>query len=154
MEVPSPGPELETLKRMVGAWEGQETLHPSPWDPKGGEAIGHIDARLALDGFAIVSDYAQEKEGRITFRGHGIYTWDARRKSFVMTWFDSMSAGSPGIAHGVMNGTTLTFQNQSEFGHGRYIYDFDTSNSVQVPHRVVHGREVWTMFMDARYVKR
>jgi hypothetical protein len=154
MEMPTAGPEHELLMQMVGSWEGEEILHPSPWDPKGGTAIGRIDARAALEGLAVISDYAQEKDGRITFHGHGIYTWDARRKSFVMTWFDSMSAGTPGIAHGIVTGNTLRFQNQSEFGHGRYVYDFEGAGAYRFRIESSNDGENWIRFMDARYVKR
>lgn len=154
MEMPKPGPEHEELKRMVGSWEGEEILHPSPWDPKGGTAFGRISARLALDGFAVVSDYEQEKDGRVVFRGHGIYTWDQRRKLYVMTWFDSMSPGTPGIVYGILQGSTLTFQNQSEQGHSRYIYDFDRVDSYRFRIEASPDGESWAAFMDARFVRR
>lgn len=154
MEMPKPGPEHEELKRMVGSWSGPETLHPSPWNPKGGTAVGRIDARLALDGFAVVSDYEQEVEGRVVFRGHGIYTWDPRRKLYVMTWFDSMAPGTPGIAYGILHGTTLTFQNQSEQGHGRYVYDFDSADSHRFRIESSSDGETWATFMDARFDRR
>ena len=55
----------------------QERLYPSPWDPTGGPAVGHIENRAALDGFAVVHDYEHERNGSVTYRGHGIFTWDA-----------------------------------------------------------------------------
>lgn len=154
MGIPKPGPEHEALKRMVGSWDGPEKLFPSPWDPKGGTGVGKLVARLALDGLAAVSDYEQEKDGRVVFRGHGIYTWDAQRKSYVMTWFDSMSVGTPGIAHGTLSGNTLTFQNQSEQGHGRYVYDFDEADSYRFRIEFSPDGQNWSTFMDARYTRR
>jgi hypothetical protein len=154
MEMPKPGPEHEVLKQMVGSWDGPETLHPSPWDPQGGTAFGRLEARLELDELAVVSDYTQERNGRITFRGHGVYTWDAKRGRYVMTWFDSMAAGTPSIVHGTLQGNTLTFQNQSEHGHGRYVYDFDAPDSYRFRIESSRDGENWTTFMDARFTRR
>ncbi len=90
MEMPKPTEAHRRLERLVGAWTGQERLHPSPWDPSGGPAVGHVENRAALDGFAVIHDYEQERNGTVTYRGHGIYTWDSTRRQYMMHWWDSM----------------------------------------------------------------
>ena len=40
MEMPTPGAAHFKLERLVGLWMGEERVHPSPWDPKGGDAVG------------------------------------------------------------------------------------------------------------------
>ena len=31
------------LERLAGTWRATETLHPSPWDPKGGPRVPKTD---------------------------------------------------------------------------------------------------------------
>ena len=47
------------LEIMVGSWEGEEIIHPSPFSPEGGKAYGRSTNRLALDGLAVIHDYQQ-----------------------------------------------------------------------------------------------
>ncbi|MEK6677728.1 MAG: DUF1579 family protein, partial [Planctomycetota bacterium] len=51
------------LEKLVGTWLGQEKMSPSPWDPQGGPATGKVQNRLALNGFFIVQDYEQQRNG-------------------------------------------------------------------------------------------
>ena len=66
MEMPRPTQEHRKLEQLVGAWTSKEKLHPSPWDPKGGTATGHIRSRVALGGFAVTGDYEQKRDGNTT----------------------------------------------------------------------------------------
>jgi hypothetical protein len=77
MEMPTPDEHHEKLSVLAGSWVGEETMYPSPWDPAGGGARGFIEARMDLHGMFLVSDYRQERGGAVTYRGHGVYGWDA-----------------------------------------------------------------------------
>ena len=72
MEMPTPSAGHRKLEKIAGQWEGEEKMYPSPWDPKGGIATGRINSRDALNGFALINDYEQERDGKITFSGHGV----------------------------------------------------------------------------------
>ena len=39
MDMPKPGDAHKKLETLVGEWQGDETLHPAPWDA-GGAATG------------------------------------------------------------------------------------------------------------------
>jgi hypothetical protein len=39
-QMPVPGPPHKRLALLAGEWAGEEVLHPSPWDPEGGTALG------------------------------------------------------------------------------------------------------------------
>ena len=65
-------------------------MEPSPWDPKGGAALGRITGRMALNGFALIFDYEQERNGVVTFTGHGVYTYDPKEDLYTLSWFDCM----------------------------------------------------------------
>lgn len=125
MEMPKPAPAHEKLHAMIGTWTGQETMHPSPWDPEGCTATGLIEARLALDGMFVISDYREERQGKLAFRGHGVYGWDEKRGEYTMYWFDSMGSTPAGPARGKWAGDTLTFEARSALGFSRYVYRFE-----------------------------
>ncbi|MGE5277442.1 MAG: DUF1579 family protein [Acidobacteriota bacterium] len=74
--MPRPGEPHRQLRKLVGSWRGEERLSPSPWDPVGGTAVGRVENRSALDGFAVVQDYEQERNGAVGFRGHRVFSWD------------------------------------------------------------------------------
>jgi hypothetical protein len=65
------------LHVLVGDWEGEEQLSPSPWGP-GGPAFGRNVIRSAADGFFIVQDYVKEKDGQVGAT-HTVSTAPTRR---------------------------------------------------------------------------
>src|SRR5712671_4761725 len=89
--MPQPTEHHRKLAALAGNWSGPEKLYPSPWGP-GGQATGRTSARLGLDGFFLLQDYQEEKDGTVVFRGHGVMGYDARDGSYLWHWFDSMGA--------------------------------------------------------------
>ena len=122
MDMPKPGPQHELLARLVGDFEGDEELQPSPWGP-GGPARGRGSYRSVTDGMAFTQDYEEEKDGAIVFRGHGVFTVDPESGDVLWWWFDSMGF-PPEPARGRWDGDTLLFEKQTPRGDARYRYDF------------------------------
>lgn len=89
MDLPTLGDAHRRLHRLAGQWGGEETVHPAPHDP-GGPATAFLNNRLALDGFTVVQEYEQYREGRPTYSGHGVFWFDGAAHQYAMTWFDSM----------------------------------------------------------------
>jgi|GEM_PF-3960233 len=77
MQMPKPTDAHRKLEKLAGSWHGEEQISPSPLDPVGGKAFGRLTNRLALDGFVVLQDYEQERDGVVNFRGHGVFGWDA-----------------------------------------------------------------------------
>lgn len=148
MEMPRPGPQHENLKKLSGRWAGPEMMMPSPWSPQKQERHGRIEARV-LDGFFVVSDYEQRAGDQVTFRGHGVYSWDPQAEEYVMYWFDSMG-GAGGVARGRMEGNQLTFQNTSPMGQHRYRYTFNKGETVFEMMMSPDGSK-WNVLMEGRY---
>ena len=98
MEMPKPTPQHQRLRGLVGSWKGDEKMHPSPWDPKGGTAKGFFESRLDLDGMFVISEYRQERDGKVTYRGYGVFGWDSKQNAYTMYWFDSMGTDPGGPA--------------------------------------------------------
>lgn len=146
--------EHETLARLSGSWSGDEVVHPSPWDPAGGTAIGKSETRVALDGFFVVSDYIQERGGQVTYAGHGVYGWDAAEKCYTMHWFDSMGGGTGAPAKGTLEGKTLTFRASHAMGHSKYVYDFDAPDRMRFRIEMSQDGTNWAPFLAATYVRK
>ena len=124
MEMPKPTDEHRRLTRLAGTWEGEDTMHPSPFDPKGGKAKSRMTARMALGGFHLISDWQQERDGRVNFEGHGVFGWDARGKCYTIHWFDSHGVEHGAPAFGTWDGDVLTLTHETtHMGHSRQVYE-------------------------------
>jgi len=142
------------LDAMAGTWLGEEELYPSPWDPKGGTAIGRTQARAGLDGQVITSDYAEERDGQIVFRGHGVYAWDQGSGAYRMYWFDSQTPCPLLLpATGTWQGDRLSFEMPSESADYRYVYDFQEPGFYVFTIELRPKGGTWAVFMRGEYVR-
>lgn len=152
MDMPRPTEAHRQLERLVGVWTAEERLHPSPWDPLGGTAIGRVRNALALDGFAVVQDYEQERHGRVNFRGHGIFRWDATEHCVVLHWFDSMGQ-PPDQFRGQFEGHVLILSSSSEKGRIRVTWDFGEPGRYRYLMQVSPDGVQWFPVMEGEYVR-
>jgi len=148
--MPRPATEHEALALLAGEWLGQETIHPSPFDPIGGPAVGHVHNRPALNGFAIVQDYEQERNGAINFRGHGVFRWDADESCYILHWFDSLGQ-RPVEYRGTMEAGILTLSAPQGDGATRAIFDFSREGRYRYRMEVSPDGEQWFVFTEAEY---
>ena len=151
MHMPQPAAEHARLARLAGAWSGEERLLPSPFDPLGGVATGRVHARMALDGLYLISDYEQERNGSVNFRGHGVYGWDMRGQCYTMHWFDStgIEHDAPGI--GAWDGDTLTIVHTTRHtGSTRYVYEVG-QDTYQLRIDISADGARWSTFLEATY---
>jgi hypothetical protein len=154
MEMPKPTEEHRRLHVLAGEWAGDEILSPSPWGP-GGPAVGHYTYRVDLDGFWVVQDYYEEKDGRVVFRGHGLFGYDAQTKEYCWYWVDSMGFVPAAPSRGRWEGDTLLFTSHSPQGQGRYTirfsgertYHFKLENSFD-------GGKTFNQVMEGTYHKK
>jgi hypothetical protein len=150
MQMPKPSAAHIKLAALAGEWVGEETLFPSPWAPEKRSAIGRTSNRMDIDGFFLINDYTEEREGEVMFRGHGVYGYDPKRQRYTMHWFDSMGM-PPGETLGTWEGNTLTFQNQSEMGHSRYVYVLESADAYTFRIESSKDGESWTPMMEGRF---
>ena len=90
MEMPKPTEAHIKLERLAGTWSGEETMMPSPWDPRGGKATAKVTNRVGLTGFVVIGDYEQYRDGVCTFQGHSVWTYDAGQSCYLLYWWDSI----------------------------------------------------------------
>jgi hypothetical protein len=152
IELPRPNEHHRKLHRLVGSWVGREELAPSSFGP-GGAATGRISMRADIDGLFVLEDYVEEKDGRIVFRGHGIFGWDEPQKNYTWYWIDSMGLAPAAPSRGQWEGETLTFEH-SPVGdqRGRYSYEFSGQNALRFQIECSKdGGRTWTKFMEGNY---
>lgn len=150
--MPKPTAQHEKLTALAGDWAGDETLHPSAWAPEARQATGRFSMRMGMDGMFLVSDYEEARDGAVVFRGHGVYGYDPKRERYTMFWFDSMG-GSPNETLGVWEGNTLTFSNQGEHGHARYVYTVKDANHMAFRIEGSQDGESWSRIMEGDYAR-
>jgi hypothetical protein len=152
MEMPKPSDAHRKLEKLVGQWVGQETVHPSPFDPEGGPAEGRVNNRTALDGFVVVQDYTQQRGGKISFQGHGIFRYDADSSTYVMHWFDSFGA-APSEFRGDFEGDSLTLTSSEPHGLSRATFVFPSPDTYEFKMEVSPDSENWYPFLEGTYAK-
>lgn len=123
MEMPKVGDEMKRLTELfAGTWRGDETLYPSEWDPRGGPATGVWTVTSSLDGFALLVDYEESRDGKVSYRGHGVHGWDARERCFFAYWFDNLGVLPRAPVRATLDGTTYGYTEASPMGHSRFTY--------------------------------
>ena len=152
MEMPKPTEAHRKLQALDGRWIGQETIPPCPWDPKGGTAVGHCDNRTAIDEFVLIHDYEQERDGRINFRGHGVFTYDAAEKCYVLHWWDSTGL-APNIFKGDFSGNTLQMRCHDGQGHSRTTWEFPAANRYRFKMEMSQDGQQWMTLMEGDYTR-
>jgi hypothetical protein len=152
MEMPILTPEHRKLEKIAGQWEGEETMYPSPWDPAGGKATGRIKSRIALNGFALINDYEQERAGKVTFSGHGVFTYDPKEKLYSLTWFDCMGVKAE-VFKGQFDGDVLRLAHGGPGMHVRLTYDLSEAGQLSTSMEMAQDGVNWARLFDARLVR-
>lgn len=152
MDMPKPTPAHDRLKKFLGKWKGEEKLSPSPWDPKGGIAVGIAENRSAVDGFAVVQDYVQMRDGKPSFRGHGVIAYDGIERCYAMHWFDSMGT-PPNIYRGNVEGDVLKLSTAFPGGMSRCSWDLRNEREYRFTLDMSQDGKSWQPMMDGTYSK-
>lgn len=152
MDMPRPTDAHRRLVRLAGVWTGEEKMAPSPWDPQGGTAIGRVENRVVLDGFAVVQDYTQKRGGQVTFQGHGVFRWDAGEGCYVLHWWDTMGT-PPNVFRGQFEGDTLSMTCQDAQGHFRVTWDFAETGRHSFRMDVSQDGAEWKTSMEGTYAR-
>jgi hypothetical protein len=104
-DFPKPGPEHELLKKMEGNWDLTMKF-------AGSETKGKVTYKMELGGMWLVSTLEGEIFGQ-KFYGKGLDTYNAKKKKYVSTWFDSMTA-SPMVMEGTYDKEKKTLTQEGE----------------------------------------
>src|SRR6201988_5459138 len=99
LAAPSPLPEHKKLEVFAGEWSGEEMVYPSRWT-QGGPATSRVVARMDLNGFYLIQDARQIRDGKESFATHALFTYDREDRLYKLFWHDSLGYFPPSPASG------------------------------------------------------
>ena len=88
---PKPGPEHELFKMDAGTWDAVVEMTPPGAPPMTSKGV-QIDT-VGCSGLCLVTEFTGEMGPGMTFEGRGLTSYDPKKKKYVGSWSDSMSAG-------------------------------------------------------------
>jgi hypothetical protein len=151
MQMPSVSTEMKRLTELfAGTWAGDETLYPSESDPKGGPATGRWTVKAGVDGFCLLVDYEESRDGKVSYRGHGVHGFDARDQCFYAYWFDNLGMMPARAVKATLDGDTYAYRESSPRGHTRMTYAWRGGDFTFTIERSEDG-ERWSPMHDGRY---
>ncbi|MCJ9703111.1 DUF1579 domain-containing protein [Bradyrhizobium sp. SHOUNA76] len=146
----SPLPEHARLAAFAGEWDGEEVVFPSRWTA-GGPATSRTVARMDLNGFYLIQDGVQMRDGKQVFATHGIFTFDRDDRTYKLFWYDSLGYTPPSPASGGWVGKTLTLVRGSLRGNARHVYEIIDDNSYSLKIQFSPDAEGWADVLTGVY---
>lgn len=152
MEMPKPTAAHQQLERLAGHWRGQEKMHVSQWDPKGGVADTRMNYQMGINGFALIGDYEQARDGVVTFRGHAVFTIDPKTGDTLLHWFDCMGQ-DVNVFRGRFDGDRLSMLQATPMGQLRMTYQAEGSNRLTSKMEMSPDGKSWNSLFEGVYSK-
>lgn len=146
----SPLPEHARLAAFAGEWNGEEVVFPSRWTA-GGPATSRTVARMDLNGFYLIQDSVQMRDGKQIFATHGIFTYDRDDRTYKLFWHDSLGYTPPSPASGGWVGKTLTLVRGSLRGNARHVYEIIDDDSYSLKIQFSPDAEGWADVLTGVY---
>ncbi|WP_407186581.1 DUF1579 family protein [Bradyrhizobium centrosematis] len=146
----SPLPEHARLAAFAGEWDGEEMVFPSRWTA-GGPATSRTVARMDLNGFYLIQDSVQMRDGKQVFATHGIFTFDRDDRTYKLFWYDSLGYTPPSPASGGWVGQTLTLVRGSLRGNARHVYEIINEDSYWLKIQFSPDAEGWADVLTGVY---
>jgi len=146
----SPLAEHARLAAFAGEWNGEEMVFPSRWTA-GGPATSRTVARMDLNGFYLIQDSVQMRDGKQVFATHGLFTYDREDRTYKLFWYDSLGYTPPSPASGGWVGNTLTLVRGSLRGNARHVYEIIDENSYSLKIQFSPDAEGWADVLTGVY---
>ena len=150
LAAPSPLPEHKKLALFAGEWTGEETVFPSRWQA-GGRATSRVSARIALNGFYLIQDSVQTRDGKESFASHGVFTYDREDRTYKLFWHDSLGYYSPAPASGGWAAKSLVLVRGSLRGNARHVYEIVDDNTYNMKIQFSPDSEGWNDVLTGVY---
>jgi Protein of unknown function (DUF1579) len=146
----SPLAEHARLAAFAGEWNGEEMVFPSRWT-EGGPATSRTVARMDLNGFYLIQDSVQMRDGKQIFATHGIFTYDRDDRTYKLFWYDALGYTPPSPASGGWVGNTLTLVRGSLRGNARHVYEIIDDDSYSLKIQFSPDAEGWADVLTGVY---
>ena len=110
---------------------------------------------IDLNGFFVVQDYVQEKAGRVSFSGHGIFGYDSAAQNYTWYWVDAMGFVPDAPARGQFEGDTLKLEKVTPRGAARYTHRLEGKTSYHFSIENSFDQcQTWQTFLTSVYRRR
>ena len=146
----SPLPEHARLSAFAGEWNGEEMVYPSRWNA-GGPATSHVVARIDLNGFYLIQDSVQMRDGKQSFATHGVFTYDRDDRTYKLFWHDSLGYYAPSPASGGWINKSLVLVRGSLRGNARHVYEVVDDNTYNLKIQFSPDAEGWADVLTGVY---
>jgi hypothetical protein len=150
LTAPKPLEEHRRLAAFAGEWTGEETVFPSRW-VAGGQAVSRVSARMDLDGFYLIQDTMQTRDGKESFATHGVFTFDREDKLYKLFWHDSLGYFAQSPASGAWKDKTLTLVRGSLRGNARHVYELVDADTYTMKIQFSPDAEGWADVLTGTY---
>jgi len=150
LAAPVPTAEHRRLHAFAGEWNGEETVFPSRW-VGGGQATARVVARIDLNGFYLIQDTKQFRDGKESFATHGVFTYDREDRLYKLFWHDSLGYFAPSPASGGWKGNTLTLVRGSLRGNARHVYEIVDADTYTMKIQFSPDSEGWADVLTGTY---
>ena len=150
LATPTPLPEHKKLAVFAGEWAGEEMVFPSRW-VAGGPATSHVTARMDLNGFYLIQDTKQTRDGKESFATHALFTYDRDDRLYKLFWHDSLGYFPPSPASGSWGGKVLTLVRGSLRGNARHLYEIVDDNTYSMKIQFSPDAEGWADVLTGIY---
>ena len=150
LAAPVPTEEHRRLAAFAGEWNGEETVYPSRW-VAGGPATARVTARIDLNGFYLIQDTKQFRDGKETFATHAVFTYDREDRLYKLFWHDSLGYFAPAPASGGWKGKTLTLVRGSLRGNARHVYEVVDADTYTMKIQFSPDSEGWADVLTGIY---
>ena len=106
---------------------------------------------MDLNGFYLVQDSVQMRDGKQAFASHGIFTYDRDDRTYKLFWYDSLGYTPPSPASGGWVGKTLTLVRGSLRGNARHVYEIIDDDSYSLKIQFSPDAEGWADVVTGVY---
>jgi hypothetical protein len=138
------------LAVFAGEWSGEEMVFPSRWT-EGGKATAQVKARIDLNGFYLIQDTVQTRNGKESFATHGVFTYDREDRLYKLFWHDSLGYYSPAPASGGWSGKSLILVRGSLRGNARHVYEVVDNDNYTMKIQFSPDAEGWADVLTGVY---
>lgn len=130
-----------------------EAVEIDPGDDTGGggPATSRVVARVDLNGFYLIQDTRQTRDGKESFATHGVFTYDREDRLYKLFWHDSLGYYPPAPASGGWTGNTLILVRGSLRGNARHVYEIQDDRTYAMKIQFSPDAEGWADVLTGVY---
>ena len=108
-------------------------------------------ARMDLNGFYLIQDSVQVRDGKESFATHGVFTYDREDRTYKLFWHDSLGYYSPAPASGGWAAKSLILVRGSLRGNARHVYEIVDDNTYNMKIQFSPDAEGWNDVLTGVY---